>query len=196
MITLGTAKLTQREERELGLAGEHDYAVLDMKEIGSQRLLLIKNPWCDGMVWKGARVPFEVHSQDQTWTQELREALPDKSSTAPGTFWMGFDDVVQNFESLYLNWNPGLFLYRQDHHFSWTIPSIKTPGSFTHNPQYSVKASSKGTLWVLLSRHFANGEQAIVKQRLSELSNSSSALGYISLYVFEADGRRVYLSDD
>jgi hypothetical protein len=196
MITLGTGKLTSREERELGLAGEHDYAVLDMKEVGSQRLLLIKNPWCDGMVWKGARHASEDASEGQSWTDELRDALPTTSPTTPGTFWMSFEDVVQHYESLYLNWNPGLFRNRQDHHFSWTIPSIKTPGSFTHNPQYAVKSNSNGTLWVLLSRHFATGEQDIVKNKSMSLADASSALGYISLYVFEADGRRVYLSDD
>jgi len=189
MITLGTGKLTCKEERELGLAGEHDYAVLDMKEVGTQHLLLIKNPWCDGMVWKGARVQDDPSGQ--SWTKDLREALP--SATTPGTFWMNFEAVVQHFESLYLNWNPGLFTKRQDHHFAWTIPQINTPGSFTHNPQYAVKSSTKGIVWVLLSRHFANGEQDLIKKGPTP---SSGALGYISLYVFEANGQRVYLSDD
>lgn len=196
MITLGTGKMAGREERELGLAGEHDYAVLDMKELGARHLLLIKNPWCDGMIWKGARHISEDLSEGKNWTGELRDALLTSSSTTPGTFWMSFEDVVQHFESLYLNWNPGLFRNRQDHHFSWTIPSIKSPGSFTHNPQYTMKSNNKGTVWVLLSRHFATGEQDIVKNKSMSLADASSALGYISLYVFEADGRRVYLSDD
>lgn len=196
MITLGTGKLSQREEKELGLAGEHDYAVLDMKEVGSQRLLLIKNPWCDGMIWKGARLATGPDPENQDWAQELRDALPGRSSTSPGTFWMSFEDVVQHFESMYLNWNPGLFRHRQDHHFWWTIPSMKTPGSFTYNPQYAIKSNSEGTVWVLLNRHFATGEQDIVKKRSTNSADASSALGYISLYVFEANGRRVYLSDD
>lgn len=188
MITLGTGKLTAKEERELGLAGEHDYAILDMKEVGHQRLLLVKNPWCDGMVWKGARVRNEA----QSWTKDLREALPSAATTSPGTFWMTFEDVAQHFEALYLNWNPGLFKYCQDHHFTWTIPSISTRGSFTHNPQYAVNSSTKGTIWILLNRHFATGEMELVKRSKHE----SHSLGFISLYVFEADGRRVYLSDD
>jgi len=188
MITLGTGKLTQKEEKELGLAGEHDYAVLDMKEVNTQRLLLIKNPWCDGMVWKGDLMAPE--------SQYSNEASSSNSFSAGGTFWMSFDDVVQNFESLYLNWNPGLFLHRQDHHFSWSIPSIKTPGSFTHNPQYCVKSPNTGTVWVLLSRHFATGEQEIMKKQSTTVANISSALGFISIYVFEAADRRVYLSDD
>lgn len=197
MVTLGTGKLSCKEEKELGLAGEHDYAVLDMKETGSQRLLLIKNPWCDGMVWKGSRIETQDESSsEQAWTRDLREALPQESPTTPGTFWMSFENVVQHFESLYLNWNPGLFRCRQDHHFSWTLPAMKNPGSFTHNPQYTVRSDVKATVWILLSRHFATAEHDIVKGKSFTLADASGALGFISLYVFKADGRRVYLSDD
>lgn len=197
MITLGTGKLSHKEEKELGLAGEHDYAILDMKEVRSQRLLLVKNPWCDGMAWKGRVLIPEEESTAQSWTQDLRESLPDKSSTNPGTFWMNLEAVVQHFESLYLNWNPGLFKHRQDHHFSWTIPTTVNPGSFIHNPQYSLKSPKEGTVWVLLSRHFATSEHDIAQNKSNTLSDTSSALGFISLYVFSnTSGQRVYLSDD
>jgi len=197
MITLGTGKLSHKEEKELGLAGEHDYAVLDMKEVGQQRLLLVKNPWCDGMVWKGRVWIPEEDTSGETWTQKLREALPDSSATKPGTFWMNIEAVVQHFESLYLNWNPGLFKYRQDHHFNWTIPTMNNPGSFIHNPQYALKPSKEGTVWILLSRHFATSEHDIAQNKSNNLSDTSSVLGFISLYVFSStSGQRVYLSDD
>ncbi|KAL2074759.1 hypothetical protein VTL71DRAFT_8538 [Oculimacula yallundae] len=201
MVTLGTGKLSRKEERALGLAGEHDYAILDMKEVGSQRLMLVKNPWCDGMVWKGSHVSLS-NKADKTWTSELKDALPsEEAPLSPGTFWMSFEDVSQHFESLYLNWNPGLFKCRQDHHFNWTIPTIQSPGSFNHNPQYAVSASSSTPVWILLSRHFATGEEVIARDNshsshtLSSPSGSS-ALGFISLYIFSASGRRVHLSDD
>lgn len=191
LITLGTGRLTRREEKELGLAGEHDYAVLDMKEVDSQRLMLIKNPWCDGMIWKGSHFSPPTSATD-SWSSDLREALPgSKSALLPGTFWMSFEDVAQNYESLYLNWNPALFIHRQDHHFSWAIPKITSAGSFTHNPQYILKTNTKGTVWVLLSRHFQTSEHDILKE-----NQRSSSLGFISLYIFAADGHRVYLSDD
>lgn len=189
MITLGTGRLTHREEKELGLAGEHDYAVLDMKEVDSQRLMLVKNPWCDGMVWKGSHFSPPV-SASGTWTQDLNNALPHQPRLSPGTFWMSFEDVAQHFESLYLNWNPGLFSHREDYHFSWTLPVMSSAGSFTHNPQYAVRSTSKGTIWILLSRHFANSEHDIAKGK-----TSSGSLGYTSLYIFDANGNRVYLSD-
>ncbi|KAN0114868.1 cysteine protease PalB [Hyaloscypha variabilis] len=195
MITLGTGKLSAREENELGLVGEHDYAVLDMREISSQRLILVKNPWCDGLVWKGSN-PIPDPSSSGGWTGDLRKALPNQLILAPGTFWMIFEDIIQHFESLYLNWNPGLFRNRQDVHFSWTIPEMRSPGSFTHNPQYSLSTAVKGTVWILLCRHFVTGEQEIVKAVPDRPPDASGTLGFISLYVFEGDGRRVYLSDD
>lgn len=197
LITLGTGKISRREEKALGLAGEHDYAVLDLKVFGSQRLLLIKNPWCDGMVWKKSVYIPETEAENETWTNELRSALPDEPSASQGTFWMSFEDVVQHFESLYLNWNPGLFRQRQDHHLSWTLPEMKNPGSFTHNPQYSIRSSQKDTIWILLSRHFQTAEQDIVKSRKTASIGTSSALGFISLYMFSSSrGQRVYLSDE
>ncbi|CZT02038.1 related to calpain-like protease palBory [Rhynchosporium agropyri] len=201
MVTLGTGKLSRKEEKALGLAGEHDYAILDMKEVGSQRLMLVKNPWCDGMVWRGSH--FSASNDfEKTWTSELQDALPLEAPLSPGTFWMSFEDVSQHFDSLYLNWNPGLFRHRQDHHFSWTIPSFQSPGSFIHNPQYAVSASCSTPVWILLSRHFATGEEAIARDNSHSPQNTlssppgSSKLGFISLYIFTASGRRVYLSDD
>lgn len=216
MITLGTGKLTNREERELGLAGEHDYAVLDMEEVGNQRRLLIKNPWCNGMVWKG--------SQQPTWTSDMLSSLPGTSDQteaqsdqkrekdAPGTFWLSLSDTIQHFESLYLNWNPGLFTHRQDHHFSWTIPQHSVPGSFTKNPQFSIESSQKTTVWILLSRHFKTAEQELMRSPTTIVSQittnetagagagastGSSPLGYISLYIYSStSGHRVNLSDN
>lgn len=198
MITLGTGKLTIREEADLGLVGEHDYAILDMRESRSQRLLLVKNPWCDGMAWKGPRrKPADEHLEADTWTEDLRESLETatgNSRTKLGTFWMALEDVIQNYESLYLNWNPGLFRYRQDLHFSWTIPHVKASGTFTQNPQYVVHSTRGESIWVLLSRHFTTEEHDIA-QRSGSQSAISNALGFISLYVFDASGHRVYLSD-
>lgn len=199
MITLGTGQLSPREEHELALAGQHDYAVLGMAERDNQKWLLVKNPWCEGTVWKG-----ETSTDSQTglsapeWTTTLRDALP---STAPvRKFWMTFDHVLQYFESLYLNWNPGLFKYRQDHHFSMSIPPFYAPGAFASNPQFTLQSVSGGTIWLLLSRHFQTAEhKTTASASHSSTSGSSSRvtneIGFISLYLFDNNGSRVYLSD-
>ncbi|KAK9780575.1 putative Calpain catalytic domain-containing protein [Seiridium cardinale] len=185
VITLGTGRLSELEEETLGLAGEHDYAVLDLSETSGIRRMLVKNPWCDGLVWKGAG----SSSTDP-------ESHPTKLK--PGSFWIDFDDVTQNFESLYLNWNPALFTERQDHHFVWQLPVPSMSDSFAHSPQYSMTAAASGSVWILLSRHFQDDELAIAKSRstASNLADVSNRLGFMSLYIFDhSQGKRVPLGD-
>ncbi|KAF2963326.1 hypothetical protein GQX73_g10242 [Xylaria multiplex] len=178
--------LSPDEEEALGLAGEHDYAVLDMSETPGNRRLLVKNPWCDGLVWKGV-------GSASSKTQSAANDQPTKLK--PGSFWIGFDDVTQNFESLYLNWNPSLFTERQDHHFKWQLPEANMIGSFAHNPQYSITAESDDQTWILLSRHFQDEELEISRKRSTTMAAVSNMLGFMSVYIFENNGRRVQLSD-
>ncbi|KAI0910279.1 PALB protein [Ustulina deusta] len=186
VITLGTGRLSPDEEEALGLAGEHDYAVLDMSETPGNRRLLVKNPWCDGLVWKGV-------GSASSKTQDAVDEHPVKLK--PGSFWISFDDVTQNFESLYLNWNPSLFTNRQDHHFKWQLPEANMLGSFAHNPQYSITAESDDQTWILLSRHFQDEELEISRKPSTTMAAVSNMLGFMSIYIFENNGRRVQLSD-
>lgn len=172
-LTLGTGNISPEEQETLGLVKEHDYAVLDMKIEGGNRLLLVKNPWCDSLVWTGAGSSATI----QTHT-------PGSSSAADregmhNTFWISCDDVSQHFESLYVNWNPALFKHRQDHHFAWEIPSKTVQSALTHNPQFSVKAPTVRPIWILLSRHWQDGELEILrkwKARQDTDPDSSSVL--------------------
>ncbi|KFY04046.1 hypothetical protein O988_01034, partial [Pseudogymnoascus sp. VKM F-3808] len=187
MVTLGTGRLNNNEEEALGLAGEHDYAVLDIKEKGAEKLFLLKNPWCDAMVWKGAdNHPESGHNKE----------APGPGTTNPGTFWMSYPEVMRNFDSLYLNWNPGLFTHRQDHHFNWTIPTSSSPGCFVHNPQYAVQSDAGGTVWILLSRHFTTEEHNYRASSTLPSSTASNSHGFISLYIFSSSGHRIHLSDN
>ncbi|ERT00718.1 hypothetical protein HMPREF1624_01950 [Sporothrix schenckii ATCC 58251] len=202
MVTLGTGRLSSEEETLLGLAGEHDYAVLGLDvDTDGVRRMLVKNPWCDNLVWRG------------------RGLVSVSSATSPsttGTFWIGFEDVIQYYESLYLNWNPSLFNHRQDHHFSWTLPTKAMAHSFASNPQYAMAPDADGTVWILLNRHFQDAELDMVRRKKRSVSaflgnrgsapsgapptsepgpTSSSQVGFISLYVYSADGKRVQLAD-
>ncbi|RYP50436.1 hypothetical protein DL768_004028 [Monosporascus sp. mg162] len=193
VVTLGTGRLSPDEEEMMGLAGEHDYAVLDMSETSGNRKLLVKNPWCDGLVWKGVGSSARVSPDDD-------DAKEQPAKLKPGTFWIGFDDVAQNFESLYLNWNPSLFTERQDHHFTWQLPEPTMANSFAHNPQYSMEAQADGNVWILLSRHFQDAELDIARSRqapTTTLAAVSNRLGFMSLYIFASnDGGRVQLPDN
>ena len=191
LLTIGTGKLSKREQKYLGLAAEHDYAILDMKEAGGIREMLIKNPWSDGGVWKGisrsTASPSREQEQHISLSVEQMTTKNEDEALAPGTFWMDLGSIYQHFENLYLNWNPALFLYRQDYHFCWDLsPQISTIGSFERNPQFSVKCSQSGSLWLLLNRHFRTGDYQ-GKKRVQH--------GFISLYLFNKGGHRVLLSD-
>ncbi|KAI0804108.1 PALB protein [Xylaria sp. FL0064] len=187
IITLGTGRLSPDEEETLGLAGEHDYAVLDVSESPENKRFLVKNPWCDGLVWTGIG-SASSKSQDEV------DDHPVKLKS--GSFWISFDDVTQNFESLYLNWNPSLFTHRQDHHFKWQVPEANMVGSFAHNPQYSITAENDDQTWILLSRHFQDEELEITRKPSATMAAVSNMLGFISIYIFENNGRRVQLSDN
>jgi len=165
LVTLGTGKLSHDVERETGLIGEHNYTLLDLDGTLNQKRFLIKNPWVRGV----ERASVEV----------LR----------PQPFWLSLQDVIQSFESMYLSWNPGLFRFRQDVHFSWDMQErahSRSPlGSFIRNPQYTFTASASGPVWVLLSKHFTTRD---------ETWQTPSRAEFLSLYLFASDGRRVIWS--
>ncbi|KAI9040087.1 calpain-like protease PalBory [Aspergillus affinis] len=176
LLTIGTGELTEREQDELGLVSEHDYAILDMKESKGRRQMLVKNPWA------GADA---VHGEGEN-TSNLADPPHNPQSFAPGTFWMDCERVLQNFENLYLNWNPEIFKYREDIHFTWDLSSGRgIAGCFVKNPQFAVTCALGGTVWILLGKHFRTIAQ---NQEYDES-------GFISIYVFNARGKRVSLSD-
>ena len=44
-ITIGTGALSSEEEQQTGLVPSHAYAVLDVREAGTLKMLKVKNPW-------------------------------------------------------------------------------------------------------------------------------------------------------
>ncbi|KAL2124403.1 hypothetical protein VTJ04DRAFT_768 [Mycothermus thermophilus] len=200
ILTLGTGNILPEEEKALGLVKEHDYAVVDLKVEDDSRLLLIKNPWIDSLVWTGvgSSATLKVHTVGST------------QDGASNQFWMAFEDVLQHFDSLYVNWNPALFAYRQDHHFRWEMPDKTEELVFTHNPQFSVLSPSAKPVWILLSRHWQDGELDILRERRVErehggdgdnhaasLATVSKQLGFtaLAMYASSPSGTRVPLPD-
>ena len=187
---MGTGKLMPHEENYIGLAGEHDYAVIDIKELDGHRLFLVKNPWTEGATWKGYRgeAPDVEHSE--------RETVPSSEKTellAPGTFWMDLNDILQNFETVYLNWNPSLFSHREDIHFTWDLRTTRSrEGSFDLNPQYVIRSTNGGSVWLLLTKHI----QDVGPVPAKHLSGKEEEIGFLSLYAYDSEGYRVYLTDN
>ncbi|KAI3581362.1 hypothetical protein IWW34DRAFT_804069 [Fusarium oxysporum f. sp. albedinis] len=192
VVTLGTGRISAEEEDILGLIGEHDYAIMDLEMIGDSRRLLVKNPWCDGPVWKGGiPQPFDAESPTPYAARPQHKSPP----SVAGSFWMTLEDVLQHFESMYLNWNPALFPHRQDHHFTWHMPPPELSSSLVRNPQYSLQSPAGGPVWILVSRHFVDEELEIARNRTDSMAAVSGQLGYMSILVFENDGHRVQVSD-
>lgn len=189
LVTIGTGKLTEREERVLGLIGEHDYAILDIKESKGRRQMLVKNPWAAGE-GLGQSAQDDGH-QASPWNrhQEVSSLL------SPGCFWMDCDKIFQNFENLYLNWNPGLFKYREDIHFSWDLANGRgISGCFSKNPQFAVSTRVGGSVWLLLSKHFRSNAPHN-SDSLLDISSNNDESEFISIYIFKKDGQKVSLSD-
>ena len=197
---MGTGKMTETEERGLGLVGEHDYAVLDMKECKGQKLFLVKNPWSKAITWKGhVSYADELAGDfvDLKMDDLIASDKPTRTSLTPGTFWIGFDQVVQSFESIYLNWNPGLFSHREDAHFMWDLTTSSSPEScFRSNPQYAMSSCHGGILWVLLSRHIKSRHLPSERPKGAVNCMHGSHEGFISLYAFDKGGYRVSSSED
>ncbi|TID14404.1 2-nitropropane dioxygenase [Venturia nashicola] len=195
LVTMGTAKMSHRTERDSGLAGQHDYAVLDMKEDEDRKFMLLKNPWCEGGSWKGS---IPQTSLQRFSMNDSRPSTPDsaKEDLSPGTFWIDWNNVLQYFDSIYLNWNSGLFSHRQDIHFAWDLTSHRSAtGSFINNPQFAVACSKGGTLWLLLCRHFKDTAELSGDSSLNvNVGPAGEFIGYMSLYVYDRNGQRMPIS--
>lgn len=194
MITLGTGKISSKAEHEIGLASEHDYAVLDLREEQGQKLLLIKNPWCEGSTWRGGHStrPPADGPQSSIFEEDAvpvpRDLLNAESKLSPGTFWMDIHSVEQHFATMYLNWNPGLFTHRQDIHFNWELAAAQRSCSLINNPQFSFATLNSHEAWIVMSRHFQD-------DRKEHELTVDGRLGFISLSVYDSGGVRKVLKE-
>ncbi|KAG0239688.1 calpain 7 [Actinomortierella wolfii] len=111
LVTIATGHLSDEDADRLGLVPTHAYAVLDLKEIRGLRLLQVKNPWSHKR-WKG---PYS-HLDAKHWTDELKAELNfDQLSalkTDDGIFWIDYDSVCTNFDTIHINWNLETLNYR------------------------------------------------------------------------------------
>ncbi|KAL8991111.1 MAG: hypothetical protein Q9177_000399 [Variospora cf. flavescens] len=200
LVTLGTGKLTEFEEKNTALASEHDYAVIGLQEKRGKGLFLVKNPWSEGNGWSdGCGTCDNAGSKQHDTTPEVDSSQASKGepqTVNSGTFWMNVNDVFQHFETLYLNWNPGLFSHRQDIHFSWDLARHNGLwASFRNNPQYEIYSKAAGTVWLVLSRHLKSSSEN--KSDADEGSVGATAVdtGFISLYLFRQAFGKVFLTD-
>lgn len=207
LVTLGTGKMSPKQEREVGLEGQHSYVVLDMKETDDDKLFLVKNPWVEGKGWRGPRPEVVPGTHTSTFddSSKSRDAVPAGDFAHPTTFWIGLDQVIQHYERLYLNWNPGLFRFRQDIHFEWNIGNEQGGDiCIVNQPQFSFSSQGTGTVWFLLSRHFRDAPETdesdafndgSVRSETHMYSSGEALKGYMSIWVCNGKGEQLYVKE-
>ncbi|KAL9655918.1 hypothetical protein ABK040_007539 [Willaertia magna] len=195
LITISTGKLDKSIEEQLGLYGNHAYAILDVREVkvtnnnnttnnnnGStspmtmqmmmgntstttiKRLLKVKNPWTKKR-WKG---PYSPNDQ-VSWTPQLKKELNyDTLYTGDydnGVFWMNYESLLKYFQTVHMSWNPDLFPHTEVIHACWDhrLPHTPLDGTdhftMSGNPQYRLKLSGKGSVWIMLTKHVTSLEE-------------------------------------
>lgn len=148
VLTLGTSA-EDAGSGGLDLIPSHSYAVIDVRETGDRRQLVLVNPW-------------RSNPPASTWTSGLRDALP--SAEDPEVMVIDWEDVPASFAFLNVNWDPASFDYTDHVHLS--LPAHR--GSDTSGPAQKRKhlrhlrlrvepdAACESDVWLLLARHTAN----------------------------------------
>ena len=155
MITISTGEVPC--EDDIGLKGNHAYAVLEVIEEGGVHILLVKNPW-GNFRWHG-----KYSTDDRlNWTEELKKKLHfyDLEQYDNGIFWIDFDSVIEYFENIDINWNPAPLIYRQSVWDMWSSANMSTGHSNLFlNPQFAVEfkldpadTSSDFVIWGILTK--------------------------------------------
>eukprot|EP00051_Salpingoeca_urceolata_P016024 m.210933 g.210933 ORF g.210933 m.210933 type:complete len:820 (-) comp18569_c1_seq2:225-2684(-) len=186
LVTVATGALSESEADRAGLVPSHAYAVLDMRQIGSLRLLKLKNPWSH-LRWKGRFSPDDTKS----WTAEFKRKLGYDQDSAQqfdnGVFWIDWPSVRRFFDVMYMSHDPKTFLHRRTLHDVWHQHEgpVKDTYNVGYNPQFflNVDVKEKATVWVLLSRH------------ITTIADFAHNKEYITLHVFRS-GHRVYYTED
>lgn len=91
----GNTKSSQSLIEQMGLIGQHAYAILDVQLVdtptGPVRLLNMRNPW-GNREWSG-----DWSDSSPLWTEELRKKLRVGQAADDGLFWISFEDFAMYF---------------------------------------------------------------------------------------------------
>ncbi|CAM9137996.1 unnamed protein product [Chrysoparadoxa australica] len=212
MATSGGSSLSEEEADRLGLVTMHAYAVLDVREVGGERVCQLKNPWARRR-WKG---PYSVEDSAR-WTDQMKLALGyDHEADLirdNGVFWIDWESCKKYFPNVFLNWNPKLFRHRSILHALWPVGQGPRHDTFSLglNPQYTLvvpypsstnSPAGPPTVWVLLTRHQTDLDTDLATDDHLTMHVYSDCLGqrvyypenpmYIGAYPRRASGRGLY----
>lgn len=119
LITIGTGLIP--DEDNVGLVSNHAYGVLEIYEYENHKIMLVKNPW-GHFRWNGKFSTVDKVS----WTPLMKKVLhyDDLNQNDNGIFWIDFDSVLEFYESLDINWNPELLIYRKSFFDLWKVADM------------------------------------------------------------------------
>ena len=169
-------RIGAEQDSGLGIRVSHIYSVLDFKTIPSgTKLCKLRNPW-GNTEWQGAF----ADNRDSDWHPELLKFLNHDRNANDGTFWMPYDDFIQQFTQLEFCYLPPPAFQRFVIHSEW---AGKTAGggssfpSFSKNPQYLIAPSQSSLLFLSLTqrdiRSEGTGENLSISLRVIEHSHSA-----------------------
>ncbi|KAK4332153.1 hypothetical protein RTBOTA2_000306 [Rhodotorula toruloides] len=145
VLTVGTGKTTDDALVKAGLVPSHNYTVIDIREDGGRRELVLVNPW-------RPPEPADLTEVD-SWTAGLRRAL--LGSDGPATLVVDWDALSAHFASLHVNWDPSAFFNSCTAHVL-----IRLPVAYRHTVTLRLKVEATSPapseVWLLAARHTFN----------------------------------------
>nr|CAG4712491.1 unnamed protein product [Naegleria fowleri] len=149
---------------------------------GVKKLIKVKNPWTRKR-WKGPYSPNDYAS----WTTQLKKELDYDNTVAGqhdnGVFWMNYESLLKYFQTLHFSWSPDLFPYTEIRHSCWDhrVGPISLDGTDHHtmngNPQFRLKLQGKGSVWIMLTKHFTSLDERDRDYLTFHVHRGSSASG-------------------
>ncbi|KAA6382208.1 MAG: putative calpain, partial [Streblomastix strix] len=160
LITISYGAFPDFEEDSLGLDLNNTYALLNVIRVGNRKLLLIQNPKREKVWTKNLSIQDQKGLKDEL--QKIKryqpETLEDDDVIKEGQFYMDSDDAQKYFKSETLNWNPSLFPYQTEFHFTWQSEYYKMKDSdmrCRYAPQFLFKKSSlTQKFMIVIARHY------------------------------------------
>eukprot|EP00698_Gefionella_okellyi_P006392 TRINITY_DN15746_c0_g1_i1.p1 TRINITY_DN15746_c0_g1~~TRINITY_DN15746_c0_g1_i1.p1 ORF type:complete len:613 (+),score=100.45 TRINITY_DN15746_c0_g1_i1:42-1880(+) len=123
----------------------HSYTILDIRTEGSDRLMLLRNPWGESE-WQG-----KWSRSAENWPKPLADKLKPSAQPA-GNFWIEWDDVCANFDYVCLarTLPAANVSVTQSRWERMTAGGWYMTQSFFENPQFACSVTAPGTVYVML----------------------------------------------
>ncbi|KAG5495175.1 hypothetical protein JKF63_02230 [Porcisia hertigi] len=184
LLAVSTPEGMPASHQALGLADAHAYAVLDMQEVGTERVMLLRNPW-GKQEWRG-----KYGSRDTSEASIAVRAAFDlhREKEEMGVFCIAYDDVVRCFDNCSLSWNPYM-LFSSSEGKPRRPVRIACHGTFDYtlsmalSPQLHigvVAAPKRTRMHLILSRHITD-----VSEFGRQYDKDDDTTPYLALKVYD-----------